>query len=81
MGGFLDISLEILRRSDVQLSDRLAFLGIRGPFKGPLKPLEHHGSMVPDALRGPSIEPLCMFYSPPFAVFSRFIYLLDIFIH
>ena len=44
--------LEILRRLDVQLSERQASLRIMGAeFSATLKPVEHHGGMVPMGLR------------------------------
>jgi len=48
--------MELLERSGVQPSERLAcFRGFW--LRAPLKPLEHHGTMVSRDLRGPSIRP------------------------
>ena len=45
--------VEFLQRSGVQPSERLVPLGIKDTNQDPLKPLQHHGSIVSSGLRRP----------------------------
>ena len=50
--------VEFLQRSGVQPSERFAPLNSEGTNQGSLKPLEHHGNIVPRGLWGIMAAPL-----------------------